>query len=244
MTPTASITLSLASLLSTRSLAHPPVLSQHWVAVTPLCQAVPAVGFPLWARVTSGASIQSLAPSGMMPWSLFPITCGPPLMNTWLLPICISTMVDQRSTPWTRSVPFTTAALPHTHTATHIPTPTPTPGWTATPTGHHLITMPPLTVLTTSLTAGLSLQPCHRNPTWERVASPRRTCSLSPFPCPAGSSTPLMATGKTRENMPGSSASARSMRRPSDKEAQATFQFELSSPFLLPLIGTELKECL
>lgn len=151
-------------------------------------------------------------------------------------------MVDPRSTLWTRSVHSTTAAPPRTHTHTHIHMLTPTLGWRLTPMGHRLTTMLPVMVLTISLTAGLSLQLCRLNPTWGRAASPRRSCRLSPFRCPAGSSTRLTATGRTRGNTPGSSASARSTRRHSDEKAQATFKSELSPPFLFPFICSELKE--
>lgn len=231
--------LSLSSLLSTQSLAPPPVLSQLWVAVTPPCRAVPAAAFPLWVRATSEASIQNRAPSGTTPWSLFPVTCGPLLRSTWHLPTCTSTTADRRSTPWTRSAPSTTAAPLHTHTTTRIPTLMPTRGWTAIPTGRRPTTTHPFTALTTSPTAGLSLQLCRPNPTYERAASPRRSCPLSQSRCPAGSSTPLTATGRTRGSTPGSSASARSTRRPSDEDAPAIFSarafFSFSSPPLSAL---------
>lgn len=216
------LSLSLSSLLSTQSLAHPPVLSQLWGAATPLCQAAPVVGFPLWVRVTSGASIQTPVPSGMMPWSLFLVICGPLLMSTWLLPTCTSTTADQKSTPWTQFALFITVALPHTRTHTCTLTLMPTPGWTATPTGHRLTTTLPLTALTTSPTAGLSLRLCHLNLIWERAASLRRSWHLSPSLCPAGSSTPLTATERTRGNTPGSNVSVRSTRRRSEEEAPST----------------------
>lgn len=237
MHPWHRLSVSLSSLLSTRSPAPPPVLSQLWGAVTPPCQAAPAAVFPPWVRVTSEASIQILARSGTMPWSLFPVTCGPLLTSTWPLPTCTSTMADQILTPWTRSAHSTTAALPHTRTRTptRTHTLTPIPVWTATPTGCRHTTTHPLTALITSPIAGLSLQPCRLNPTWERVASPRRSCSLSPSLCPAGSSTPLTATGRTRRSMPGSSASARNTKRRSDEESPAIFQLELSSYVFFPL---------
>ena len=165
-----------------------------------------------------------------MPWSLFLVTCGPPLTSTWPLPTYTSTTVEQRSTPWTQSALSTIAALLHTHTLTCILTLTPTRDWTATPMGRHLTTTLPLTALITSHTADRSLQQCHPNRIWERAASLRRSWPLSPSLCPAGSSTPLTATERTRGSTPGSSASAKSTRRPSDGEAPAKFNLDLSCP--------------
>lgn len=219
-----SFSFSFSSLLSTQSLALLPVLSLLWEAVTPLYQAAPAAVSPPWVRVTLGVSILILDPSGTMPWSLFQVTCGPHLTSTWRLPTCTSTTAEEKSTPWTRFALSTTAALRHTRTTTRTLTLMPTQGWTATHMGHQLTTTPLLMALITSLTADLSLQLFPPNPTWERAAFLRRTCHLNPSRSPAGSSIPLMATERTRANMPGSSASARSTRRHSDLKLQLSLR--------------------